>query len=495
MSQIFTIENDKVVIQKLALENLEGNIVHLGELSLSGPVEVTGILTADTIKVKNLITETGVNTNFGTWVVNNEADLSGKGLSWTWGEGNVQLAYKSGNRLWSNSDIDIDADKSFMIDGVAVLSKSELNSQVTKSRLKEVGTLRSLTVSGDVALAEFAIFNSTVNRLGLNTDEPNGTLSIVENDVEIIAGSAKDGQGMFGTYTNHDLELISDNTTRIKIKNNGQVIFGNESTKNADVRIYGTLTVDTVVSDNRIDRYSPLEFKTSRDQAIYGQGLIWTGTGGTRQFIMRAGPDRLWTTESLDLAEDQSYFINNKAVLSTSALGDSVTISNLSKLGVLEDLTVQGEATFMDRLNATRSIIHAKNILFNDGDEFTITNSKLSSSNSISLEVAGDEAFYAGSQEITIGNKQNTRRPVKLFGPVSVGVNSPDADVDLSVKGSIKFSDKKFVTGDNIPTAGSFNKGDICWNDNPTPGNYIGWVCIQTGSPGQWVPFGEIKTQ
>ena len=32
-------------------------------------------------------------------------------------------------------------------------------------------------------------------------------------------------------------------------------------------------------------------------------------------------------------------------------------------------------------------------------------------------------------------------------------------------------------------------KGDICWNNEPSsPGN-VGWVCI---APGNWIPFGMI---
>jgi hypothetical protein len=149
----------------------------------------------------------------------------------------------------------------------------------------------------------------------------------------------------------------------------------------------------------------------------------------------------------------------------------------------------------MTRINASRAVINAKTILFNDAEEFTITNSQLSAQSKLSFKVAGDETYYADSQEIAIGNKQNTRRPVKVFGPLTVGVNMPEEGVDLSVKGNIKFADKKFATGTDRPTAGEFNKGDIVWNSNPTQDNFIGWVCIETGAPGAWLPFGAIARQ
>lgn len=483
MSQIFTILDDKVVIKKLTVDEIQGDVT------------LVGTLTVNSLKVLDEEPKTALATDIGSWSVEDEVDLFSKGLSWTWPTGSIQLAYRSGARLWTDADIDLAANKSYMIENTPVLSKDSLGGTITKSNLRELGTLRKLVVSGDATIADFACFNSSFGRLGLNTENPNGVLSVVDNNVEVVITSPRDNLAQIGTYTSHDLEFITDNLPRIAIKNNGQVVFGNESTKNADVRIYGTLTVDTVVADNRIDRYQPLEFKTSRERGIYGQGLIWTGTGDMRQFIMRADSDRLWSSESIDLAEDKSYMINGSSVLSSVGLGPTVTRSNLSKLGTLEELHVQGEATFMDRINASRAILNAKVILFNDGPEFTISNGKLTSNDKVSIEVLATEKFYADQHEIVIGNKQDTRKPVKVFGQLTVGINTPPEGVDLAVSGNIQFADKKFVTGSSIPVSGSFSKGDICWNSNPTIDNFVGWICTESGAPGHWLPFGAISRQ
>jgi hypothetical protein len=37
-----------------------------------------------------------------------------------------------------------------------------------------------------------------------------------------------------------------------------------------------------------------------------------------------------------------------------------------------------------------------------------------------------------------------------------------------------------------------FGQGDILWNSNPSKGGNIGWVCVNPGTPGDWVPFGKI---
>jgi cytoskeletal protein CcmA (bactofilin family) len=465
------------------------------DVSVDGNVKITGTLEAQTIKASQVITENGGAFELGNFTADSEGQLNGQGIHWLTDTADFMLTYRTGARLWTNASMDLGANSSYKIDDTDVLTIGELGRTVAKSNLREVGQLKNLTVLGDTHLAGFAAFNGTLGRLGINTENPNSALSVVENDVEVMIGAYRPNVGHIGTHSSDDLALVTDNTTRITLKNNGQVIFGNETTRNADVRIYGTLQVDTVVSDSRIDRYSPLEFKASKDQEIYGQGLQWTGTGSMRQFVMRASPDRLWSTESIELSEEKSFYIGGVPVLSSKGIGSTVTQSNLSKLGTLEDLNVDGEATFFSRINASRAVINAKTIVFNDGDEFVISNSTLSASRNFSIVANGSESFYADQQQIAIGNKDHANRAVKVFGQVSIGVNNPDTDVDLSVKGNIKFADKKFVTGNSAPTQGTFSKGDICWNSNPTPSNYVGWVCMESGAPGAWLPFGLITPQ
>lgn len=44
-----------------------------------------------------------------------------------------------------------------------------------------------------------------------------------------------------------------------------------------------------------------------------------------------------------------------------------------------------------------------------------------------------------------------------------------------------------------IPTLGTWKKGDIIYNTNPTSGSYLGWICTADGTPGTWKGFGEIS--
>ena len=65
--------------------------------------------------------------------------------------------------------------------------------------------------------------------------------------------------------------------------------------------------------------------------------------------------------------------------------------------------------------------------------------------------------------------------------------------MDLHVRGGIKFNNKKHMSGNEPPKGGTYNLGDIVWNDSPRQTSYVGWVCTKAGNPGIWSPFGEIK--
>lgn len=489
MNQLLSIQDDKIVIKTLVLESTSGAVKHDGDIAVCGALTVgkdltvTGDINAGTVKVKNLITESGTIEGVGQWTTNLEEDLNGKGFGWTWGGGTTRLMYRNGGRIWSNGDIDLDANKSFKIDNVPVLSRNELGSQITKSNLREIGTLQSLEVTGHVSLGEFIFFNPAIERLGIGTQTPNGSLGIVSNGIEIVVDSLSPTQAIFGTYTNHDFSIVSDGAPRITVKNNGEVHVGNEQSKTGVMRIFGSLYVDNLVADNRVERTSPLEFKADKDSSIYGKGLVWTGSGPSRQFVMRSNPDRLCSSESIDLGQGKQYHIDGIPVLSSESLGSSVVHSNLTTLGPLQGLTVQGSATF------------ANGIITNSIESNSIISSQVNSREAFTVNLNNKQAFYADGNEIQIGSLESTRRPVKVFGQLSVGVNNPDPTLGLAVKGDISFSNKRFTNGTSAPEAGTFAKGDICWNTNPQEFSYIGWVCVVEGTPGTWLPFGAINRQ
>ena len=415
-----------------------------------------GKITVDTVEAKKAVTFAGANF----------AEVEGKGVKWTDGRKSKTLALKQ-NALWTDLTLNLAEEEVYQINDVPVLSFTELGNTVTKSNLKQVGTLRSLNVSGNALLGDFAFFNSDYNRVGINTDAPVLALGLVENGVTIAIGSQKASTASIGTVNNTHLEITTDNTARITVGNNG------------DVRVHGKLYVEEIITD----KLSPLVFKEKTDSNIYGKGIVWSPLKGKQsQLTFQPNPDRIWSTNNIDLDAEKYYSIENTMVLSKTSLGSTVVESNLTKIGILKELQVAGDAAITRKVSTSRLEI----------GKFAVDENRLEYTNEFNVKTNNVSEFKLG-QDIVIGNVNNLNRPVSVYGQLTVGVARPDEDVAFTVAGSVSFDNKKFKVGSGIPTSGQYNKGDIVWNSDPKPTDYIGWVCVTPGAPGAWLPFGAIS--
>jgi hypothetical protein len=399
-------------------------------------------------------------------VANSFSELENKGFSWSDGRKTKGLLYKK-ESLYSDLSIDLNEDQDYKISNTTVLSLYELGHTVSKSNLKTVGTLKSLKVSGSGEFGDFFYISSDQNKIGINNDNPTLALSVRENRVDLGIGSLKSETGTIGTLTSSNLEIITDGKSRITVYRNGTV------------HVHGKLIADEI----NTEKSTALVFKESESSSNYGKGIIWAGLRGpSKQIVLHGSPERFYSTESIDLQLERSYMIDNKIVLNKDTLGPSVTKSSLTSLGVLKDLQVAGDAAVARRFSTSqieigKFIVDENQLTYEK--RFTIKNSEV-----VDLEI---------SDEIVIGNHENSSRPVSLYGNVSIGISSPQSGVKLTVDGPISFQRKKFETGNSIPISGSYNKGDIIWNDDPKPTSFIGWVCITPGTPGIWAPFGAIS--
>jgi hypothetical protein len=212
--------------------------------------------------------------------------------------------------------------------------------------------------------------------------------------------------------------------------------------------------------------------------------------------MLRADPDRLWTTESIDIGPEKSYFIDGVPAVTPEGLGRNILNSNLIRVGTLQGLTVSGKTILIGDVEANQGEASFKSITLGDTSQnIIINNDGFGSLTSIKLSSAGYETVYSDKDMVTVGDRNNQRRPIKLYGSVSVGVSNPDPKVKLTVAGDVSFGGKKFTTGSGAPIDGEFNIGDICWNQNPTPTGYVGWICTEAGAPGKWNAFGLIASQ
>lgn len=264
------------------------------------------------------------------------------------------------------------------------------------------------------------------------------------------------------------------------------------------------LHVEELVADVRNETTDPLSFTAKGNKTAYGKGLIWPGGDYTKQFLLQERPDRFFSTESVELRAHKIYMINGQNVLSQDTLGTTVTKSNLKKLGTLNELEVEGAVTIdnfvyydantqrlslgSDAPNGTLSITswdHEFVIDPTDNRDF-----KLGTYTTSDLHIVTDDTSritIGATGAVAVNNKLTVR------DSVGIGVKNYANDVDLTVGGAVRIQNKKFETGDGSPDSGNYTKGDIVWNTNPKPTSYVGWVCIKSGTPGEWKPFGQIS--
>ena len=234
----------------------------------------------------------------------------GKGIIWS-GKGYTKQLVFNGNpdRFFSSESIDLDKDKNFSIGNTVVLSTKELGSTVLKSNLQTVGRLQGLIVDGSVNINQYLIYNGATDRLGLGTEAPNAAFSVAENAIEVMLGTNDDFHGMVGTFASTDFDIVTDNTSRISVKANGNIDLGNAKRNPIQVKVNGKLSVGVENPDPAVDLHvaGAVRFgghiqmyaSNSPQEGTYAVGdIVWNtaarvGTG-VGWVCLRAGSPGAW---------------------------------------------------------------------------------------------------------------------------------------------------------------------------------------------------------
>lgn len=253
-------------------------------------------------------------------------------------------------------------------------------------------------------------------------------------------------------------------------------------TLKGDLKVYGILDAGTVRTTEVVThiKYQSQFFEFEGVNEGTGCGLLWKAQK-PKQFLFLSNPDRFWSSESINLNPGKTYLINNIPVLSENELGPEVRTSNLTKLGTLTSLEVDGPINFSNKIKydpETQTLTL---------DSLSITNVNSIKTNSLEITANGGTIFemnHLGKMLI-----KNSSFEISLNGNVILTINE---EGKLSIN-NLSLNGKLFANADKIPGAGTFNKGDIVWNSNPRPGTHVGWICIAPGSPGTWKPFGAIE--
>ena len=518
--QQIAINDNGVVLTKLRLDRVLGDLnvenrVSAQDVSATSinatNISATNEISAGIIRARKIITEQDQDSynRAITFYSESKQGLDGKGMLFSQPDFTHQFVFKAeGQRIFSTENIDLYGGRKYQINGVAVLEEGRLSDSVTNSNLTSVGTLNRLRVENNLQVGETFHVNSLNNRVSVNTEEMLSTFTIRDAGATLVLGGDETtGAGRIGTWGPNKLALITDNTDRIVIQGN-QVEIGHAKSKNAevkingaltitnDLRVDGTLRVANLIADTRVERSSNLEFISNQTESVYGKGIQWRGEGYTRSFFLAPNFDRFVSSENIDLIADRAFYINKTKVIDHQSLGDGITSSKLTSVGILNELRVAGSFTVDDHLSVTGNAVTVFRP-FSISDvtgNLTFTGSRFeTSSKDFAIIAATDKIISIDNLgNIALGDKQRTDKIISAYGKLALNVSNPDPDIDLQVNGSIMFGGKKFINAAMAPTSGIWNKGDIAWNSQPEDTGFVGWICITGGKPGEWKPFGYI---
>jgi REP element-mobilizing transposase RayT len=112
--------------------------------------------------------------------------------------------------------------KALIMNGQSLLTENTLAPSVSNSNLRRVGNLLELNVSGDAKFSE-TMFVSAGNKVGINTEEPRGALTVWDEDAEVtfvktgrktmFMGSTRDSQIEIGTNNKNQISLTEGDVT------------------------------------------------------------------------------------------------------------------------------------------------------------------------------------------------------------------------------------------------------------------------------------------
>ncbi len=236
------------------------------------PIDVVGDVNVDSAyRVDGTIVLT--DTTLGSGIVNSSLETVGSLISLdvigdtTIGTDSLNVD-TSTNRVAINKSVptsfldvsgDINSDDVYKINGVEILSENKLADSVTESNIQTIGTLSSLTVGGDVNLADTLYVDSSAEQVGIGVAIPTTKLDVVEtnalsdfqmkltnNDLGGGAGIQMDNNlSTFDIiHTGGNANFNINNTNILSIQGDTNVGI-NTATANYDLDVGGDINADT----------------------------------------------------------------------------------------------------------------------------------------------------------------------------------------------------------------------------------------------------------
>lgn len=206
-------------------------------------------------------------------------------------------------------------------------------------------------------------------------------------------------------------------------------------------------------------------------QQLNVTGNIDTESAGYRQIIADAEQKILGHIAEHGLIAPKLIF-NDRNSISENQLPSSLTVSNLRKVGTLEELQTRGDTLLDETLYVSKKRVGINTL------EPTYALSVWDEEIEVAVNKHGKNRAYIG-----------THRPFN----VTLGAAGKE-NISLEVDGSVTINDLRLgalpISTASIEPNWEGRAGEIVFNDSPKIGLPIGWVCLQ-GS--RWAKFGIIQ--
>lgn len=111
------------------------------------------------------------------------------------------------------------------IDGKEIIKDNGLSGQITESNLQKLGQLKELQVLGESLLSE--TLYTTNKRIGINTIEPSATLSIWDDEIEIVIYKKRKDTAFIGTSRKQKVILSANSNENIILEDDGTTLIPN----------------------------------------------------------------------------------------------------------------------------------------------------------------------------------------------------------------------------------------------------------------------------
>jgi len=151
-----------------------------------------------------------------------------------------------------------------------IIENNKIGNKITESNLQKLGLVRDLQTRGETFLSEVLYVSS--RRVGINTIEPSHTLSLWDQEVEIVSGKQYQNAGFFGTPRGQDFIVSSNGKNNIICKPDGSVTV-------MDISIGSVLMTS---SDTTPSTDKPKGSIVWNSNPSVGNPIGWVSLGGAR---------------------------------------------------------------------------------------------------------------------------------------------------------------------------------------------------------------------